>query len=686
MKKVVLITLIALINTLFVNSQSWKQIGSDIDGDAAGDFSGISISLNSTGKIMAIGARSNSVNGEDSGQVRVFKNENENWVQIGAAINGEEPGDFFGQSVCLNADGTILAAGAIWNDKNGEKSGHVRVFNNQGGVWMQMGDSLLGEGEFDEFGSSVNLSADGLTLAVGAWGNNGNGNNSGHVRIFKYENNKWVQKGEDIDGEAIGDSSGIETSLSKNGEIIAIGATHNCGNGLRSGHVKVFQFQIEKWIQIGDDIDGEAKHDESGHSVSLNADGSIVAIGAIYNNGKGLNSGHTRIYKNNDGVWEQIGSDIDGEAADDYSGYSVNLNDEGTIVSIGAPGNNGTALSAGQVRIYQNQNNIWTQIGNDIDGEALGDYSGTSVSISADGSIVAVGAPWNDGNGNVSGHVRVFRNKFPIILQQPTNKIDVCANDEVSFSIFGGSISTYQWQSKQNNSNEWNNLNDINGIIDGSNTKSLTISAKKIYNKTKFRCQVTGNSGWLIDSEEAQLFLEDEKPSISCVADKVVKKNTNKYYVVNGNEFDAYDIDDNCDVSYVSNNFNWKPSLDGESLPLGETKILWFVVDTAGNLSYCSTNITVVKFLFEKTASNEELNNEKDFLIYPNPINKFLNINTAQSNVNSISIIDITGKTVYKNDNPNQTNSINLSMLYSGIYLIKIYTKSSVFTKRIIKQ
>ena len=49
----------------------------------------------------------------------------------------------------------------------------------------------------------------------------------------------------------------------------------------------------------------------------------------------------------------------------------------------------------------------WVQLGSDIDGEAAGDNSGRSVALSSDGTIVAVGADKNDGNGNKSGHVRV---------------------------------------------------------------------------------------------------------------------------------------------------------------------------------------------------------------------------------------------------------------------------------------
>ena len=50
------------------------------------------------------------------------------------------------------------------------------------------------------------------------------------------------------------------------------------------------------------------------------------------------------------------------------------------------------------------------QLGTDIDGEVGNDQSGRSVSLSSDGTRVAIGAYLNDGaNGNDSGHVRVYR-------------------------------------------------------------------------------------------------------------------------------------------------------------------------------------------------------------------------------------------------------------------------------------
>ena len=137
--------------------------------------------------------------------------------------------------------------------------------------------------------------------------------------------------------------------------------------------------------------------------------------GHAENDGNGDTSGQVRLYRNVGGSWSQIGSDIDGEAAGDRSGTSVALSADGSVVAIGAPDNDGNGNNSGQVRLYRNVGGSWSQIGSDIDGEAAVDYSGSSVALSADGSVVAIGAPYNDGNGNFSGQVRLYQTGLAIV-------------------------------------------------------------------------------------------------------------------------------------------------------------------------------------------------------------------------------------------------------------------------------
>jgi len=171
--------------------------------------------------------------------------------------------------------------------------------------------------------------------------------------------------GVDIDGEAASDRSGYSVSLSSDGKTIAIGALNNDGNGSNSGHVRVFQWNAGDastpgaWVQMGVGIDGEAAGDQFGRSVSLSSDGKTVAIGAVGNDGNVSNSGHVRVFQWNagdastPGAWVQMGVDIDGEAANDWSGRSVSLSSDGKTVAIGAHGNDENGSNSGQTRVFQ---------------------------------------------------------------------------------------------------------------------------------------------------------------------------------------------------------------------------------------------------------------------------------------------------------------------------------------------
>ena len=459
-----------------IGAMEWIQVGGDIDGEAAGDTSGVSVSLSSDGSRVAIGAFGNDGGGSDAGHVRVYDFDSSTWVQVGGDIDGEAAGDNSGRRVSLSSDGSRVAVGAAGNDGGGSDSGHVRVYDYNSSTWVQVGGDIDGEAAGGWSGASVSLSSDGSRVAVGATGNDGGGSDAGHVRVYDYDSSTWVQVGGDIDGEGAGDKSGVSVSLSSDGSRVAIGASHNVGGGTNAGHVRVYDYDSTSWVQVGGDIDGEAAGDHSSESVSLSSDGSRVAIGSQYNDGGGLDAGHVRVYDYDSSTWVQVGGDIDGEASGDRSGISVSLSSDGSRVAIGATRNGGGDSDSGHVRVYdydflsstwvQLGNDIdgdfgggrsgvvslasdgsvlavgaflvnsssgqvriwqiahlpsgqpsgqptfgardWIQVGGDIDGEAAGDRSGISVSLSSDGSRVAIGAHFNDGGGSDAGHVRVY--------------------------------------------------------------------------------------------------------------------------------------------------------------------------------------------------------------------------------------------------------------------------------------
>ena len=201
--------------------------------------------------------------------------------------------------------------------------------------------------------------------------------------IYEYADGSWIQIGQDIDGEASNDKSGYSVSLSEDGTIVAIGAPYNAAMGSSSGHVRVYQYANSSWTQLGSDIDAESAWDQSGFSVSLSSDGTIVAIGARYNMGVNNNtSGHIRIYQYDNNSWSQLGQDLDGEDSNNYFGWSVSLSSDGLKVAGSSYQNDEAGTNRGHVRIYEYTNSSWLQLGQDIDGEANMDQSGYSISLS----------------------------------------------------------------------------------------------------------------------------------------------------------------------------------------------------------------------------------------------------------------------------------------------------------------
>jgi hypothetical protein len=246
------------------------------------------------------------------------------WVQKGMDIDGETAYDFSGKTVSM-PDANTIAIGAPFNNDSGKYAGHVRIYRWNGSVWVQKGIDMDGEAWYDNSGWSVSM-PDSNTIAIGAPVNDGNGSEAGHVRIYRWNGSAWVQKGIDIDGEVWFDYSGWAVSM-PDANTIAIGAFHNGGNGKDAGHVRIYRWNGNVWVQKGSDIDGEAVNDYSGYSVSM-PDSNTVAIGAFENDGNGNNSGHVRIYRWNGSAWVQKGIDIDGEATRmTYSGCSVSMPD-----------------------------------------------------------------------------------------------------------------------------------------------------------------------------------------------------------------------------------------------------------------------------------------------------------------------------------------------------------------------
>jgi len=203
--------------------QSWNSVSQTIvtESGAVGgtpEF-GTSVTISSDGNTLASSGLSDN---DFVGATWVFVHNGSSWEQQGNKLVGTgyvgQPQQ--GSAVSLSSNGNTLAVGGQ-NDNN--FIGATWVFVRNGTTWTQQGNKLVGTGYAGQpdQGTSVSLSGDGLTLAVGGPSDN---NGVGAVWIFNYVNGSWVQNGAKLVANINDYNQGIYVSLSSNGTTMAMAA------------------------------------------------------------------------------------------------------------------------------------------------------------------------------------------------------------------------------------------------------------------------------------------------------------------------------------------------------------------------------------------------------------------------------------------------------------------------------
>jgi hypothetical protein len=197
-----------------------------------GDAFGGAVVVSADGSTLAVGSlRSNN----EQGSVTVFGRSGGKWVQqeVLADANGTAK-DWFGYSIAISKDGNTLAVGAVYADVSGNADqGNVHIFSRSNGAWS-LQKTLIGEAPAagDIFGVSVGLSADGNTVAIGAAGDDvGNVADQGSATVFVRSDAEWsLQKVLTVTGGESKANYGSSVSLSADGNTVAIGGP-NAGKG-----------------------------------------------------------------------------------------------------------------------------------------------------------------------------------------------------------------------------------------------------------------------------------------------------------------------------------------------------------------------------------------------------------------------------------------------------------------------
>lgn len=411
------------------------------------EYFGHAVSLSADGNTLAVGAESESTSAAGinptqnslaplSGAVFVYRRTNNTWVQE-AFIKASNPGrdDNFGHSVSLSADGNTLAVGAPFEDsinEGAENSGAAYVFRRNNDTWSQqeyLKPNDTGDGDF--FGWSVSVSSDGETLAVGAMMEDGSGTgvnsasnddaiNSGAVYVFVHSNNTWSQDAYvKASNAGYEDRFGFAVSLSADGRNLAVGAIFEDSvatmagaaneGAADSGAVYIFvRTSGSEWSQQA--FVNSSNISNFGHAVSLSADGNTLAVGATRETRVADEiSGAVYVFRRTNASWtEETFIKASNPAIYDWFGLSVSLSADGSTLAVGAYGedsstngingvSNEGAEDSGAVYIFTRMASSWSEeafVKATDTGAA--DAFGWAVSLSADGTTLAVGAYHED--------------------------------------------------------------------------------------------------------------------------------------------------------------------------------------------------------------------------------------------------------------------------------------------------
>lgn len=264
--------------------------------------------------------------------------------------------------------------------------------------------------------------------------------------MLPFEAWTWTDKGQVLKGNQADQQFGQSVALSKDGNMLAIGAPYSSVNGLsQAGMVQIFQWNDETqlWSPFGLLL-GRNTDDQFGSSVALSADGNVLAVSEPTFDGKaGDRSGNVRVFINGPfNGFSPLGQELEGDDATDYSGIGLSLSSNGRRLAVGEPyhdntndngdGNSTTnggssRLVSGQAKIYEwsVEENEWVAVvAIPLQGMNHLDWFGWSLSLNDDGSFLCVGAPRNLEFG---GYVQCFEE----------TKVD---NASSEWQLIGGTI------------------------------------------------------------------------------------------------------------------------------------------------------------------------------------------------------------------------------------------------------
>ena len=254
------------------DGRSWVEQAKLVASDGeANDLFGVEVSL--SGEYAFVGAFGDDDNGSESGAVYVFKRQGESWVeQVKLVASDGEAYDFFGHA--LSVSGEYAFVGAFADDDNGDESGSVYIYKQEDATWMEQAKLVASDGDqHDRFGHSVAISGD-YALVGALWDEDSTGKITGSTYVFKRDDTMWVEQAKLVASDN-GESFGESVALS--GDYALIGDDEDNNFGEDAGAAYVFKREGTTWVELTKLVASDgADNDMLGFSVSISGEHALI--------------------------------------------------------------------------------------------------------------------------------------------------------------------------------------------------------------------------------------------------------------------------------------------------------------------------------------------------------------------------------------------------------------------------
>jgi len=228
----------------------WKKLSQKYNIEPKGLF-GYAAVISSNSKVMAVSSPEGWSKDTQLSEIQLFTCEQGVWSRWEDAIKPDTGFFYWGSTMAISGDGSTLAVGGF--DKN--LFFHFRIFQNKQGEWTQMNANLKFDRGYGTWDPCIEMSSDGNTIVLGMAKHDAAGEAVGEVRVYMRDEDGWKALGQTITSNVYHENFGKLVQLSDDGRRLAVLSTLPLEEMKTRVRIRMYKLEGELWVQVANSID-----------------------------------------------------------------------------------------------------------------------------------------------------------------------------------------------------------------------------------------------------------------------------------------------------------------------------------------------------------------------------------------------------------------------------------------------